>query len=201
MLSATHHSNGRCKKESCVKNAIDMAPSLYSGFGYDFSYFNSNGEVIASNSGIVVIHSTCSMAIKSQIYSTYYSHISITRSNGEFVRLGEVIGHIQLDRKLANCECDISDGETECSLTGPHLHWEVRGRGGEPWDLNHKIISGYKIYTGDVSYDFGCNQTTNCRSNMTVQEIESSCSTVFLRMKDNKTLCPSVQGANKGKTQ
>ena len=197
MMSATHHANQQCVARSCPKSAIDMAPSLYMGYGYQFSYFKSNGEVLASHSGYIVVHSPCKLQVTSTLFTTFYSHISVERKSGEYVRVGDRLGVIQIDRATSNCNCEVEKGNTECS-TGPHLHWEVRDAENKPMDLDGMTISGYKIYTGKESYDVGC-EPENCRSNMTLQEIEDSCSTVFLRVEDNATFCPSVQGANWGK--
>ena len=200
MLSATH-GNQHCSTRSCPKNALDMAPNLFMGFNFNFNYFHSDGEVVASHSGYILVHSPCSLQIKSEYYTTYYSHMKISSeiSSGMIIRAGDLIGRIQLDPHDANCNCEIFEGDFECSLYGPHLHWELRDRRGQPVDLNGQIISGYKIYTGSASHDIGCNQTENCYSNMTTDQIENSCSTVFLRMEDNQTFCPSVHGANMGK--
>ena len=203
MLSATH-SNQHCSKKNrrfCPKNSLDMSPNLFMGFGHSFEYFNSEGAVIASHSGYILIHSPCSLQIKSQDYTSYYSHLKIDSeiSSGKRVQAGDLIGHIQVDPQGANCNCEIFEGDFECSLYGPHLHWELRDRSGQPLDLDGVVISGYKIFTGSDSYDVGCNQTENCHSNMTMDQIESSCATIFLRMEDNQTFCPSVHGANVGK--
>ena len=196
MLSATHHSNEHCFARSCPKSSIDLAPNLFMGFGYDFSYFNSNGEVIAAHSGFVYVHSPCKLQVKSNHFTTFYSHITIGRTTGEYVRAGDHLGFIELQREAANCNCEVQAGKTECS-TGPHLHWEVRDPTNRPMDLDQMVISGFRVYTGTESYDFECGPD-NCRNNMTLEEIESSCSTVFLKMADNTTFCPSVQGANWG---
>merc|ERR1719414_2529364 len=60
------------------------------------------------------------------------------------------------------------------------------------------IISGYQVHTGSESYDVGCNHTENCREGMSLEEIGQSCSTIFLRIEDNKPFCPSIDGANWG---
>ena len=196
MLSATHHANQQCVARSCPKCAIDMAPTLYSDYGHQFTYFNSKGEVLASHSGYILVHSPCKLQVSSTVFTTFYSHISVERRNGEYVRVGDRLGVIEIERDSSNCNCEVQSGNTECS-TGPHLHWEVRDAANKPMDLDGMTISGYTIYTGKESYDVGC-EPDNCRSNMTFQEIEESCSTVFLRVEDNATFCPSVQGANWG---
>ena len=197
MLSGTHHSNEQCSARSCPKSSIDLAPNLFMGFGHDFRYFESQGEVVASHSGLVFIHSPCKLQVKSRLLTTFYSHINTNRSSGEFVRAGEHLGFIEIQREAANCNCEVEAGRTECS-TGPHLHWEVRDTSNKPIDLDGMEISGFQIHTGSESYDFGC-KPENCHNNMTLQEIQNSCSTVFLRMADNITFCPSVQGANWGR--
>ena len=197
MMSATHHSNEQCSSRFCPKSAIDLAPNLFMGFGHDFSYFESQGEVVASHSGYVFVHSPCKLQVKSEKLTTFYSHIAITRKTGEYVRVGERLGFIQIESSLSNCNCEVAAGRTECS-TGPHLHWEVRDPSNRALDLHGMEVSGFKIYTGTESYDFGC-PPENCHNNMTLEEIERSCSTVFLRIVDNVTFCPSVQGANWGK--
>ena len=197
MLSATHHSNEQCYSRSCPKSSIDLAPSLFMGFGHDFRYFESQGEVMASHSGTVYIHSPCKLQVKSRRFTTFYSHITINRSSGEYVRAGDRLGFIELQREAANCNCEVDAGRTECS-TGPHLHWEVRDHANKPMDLDGLEVSGFQIHTGSESYDFECGPE-NCHNNMTLAEIKESCSTVFLRTADNQTFCPSVQGANWGK--
>ena len=197
MLSATHHSNEQCSARSCPKSSIDFAPNLFMGFGHDFRYFESQGEVIASHSGYVYLHSPCKVQVKSRRYTTFYSHISISRRSGEFVNVGDHLGFIELQREAANCNCEVEAGRTECS-TGPHLHWEVRDTSNKPIDLDGMEVSGFQIHTGSESYDFECGPE-NCRNNMTYDEIKASCSTVFRRLVDNVTFCPSVQGANWGK--
>lgn len=197
MLSATHHSNEQCSASSCPKSSIDLAPNLFMGFGYDFSYFESQGEVVASHSGHVYVHSPCKLQVKSRQFTTFYSHINISRRNGEFVKVGEHLGFIELQREAANCNCEVAAGRTECS-TGPHLHWEVRDIANKPMDLDGMEISGFQIYTGSESYDFECDPE-NCWNDMSLEQIDDSCSTVFRRLADGITFCPSVQGANWGK--
>ena len=196
MLSATHPSNKQCSSRSCPKSSLDMAPNLFMGFGHGFEYFNSQGEVVAAHSGEVHVVSPCKLLVKSNKITTFYSHINISRSSGEYVRVGEHLGFIQLHRESANCNCEVSDDRTECS-TGPHLHWEIRDSTNKPMDLKGMIISGYRIHTGTESYDVGCGPE-NCHSSMKFEEIENSCSTIFVRIADNVTFCPSVQGANWG---
>ena len=197
MMSATHHSNEQCSSKFCPKSAIDLAPNLFMGFGHDFSYFESQGEVVASHSGYVFVHSPCKLQVKSKKFITFYSHIETIRKSGEYVKVGETLGFIQIESSLSNCNCEVAVGRTECS-TGPHLHWEVRDPSNIALDLNGMEVSGFKIYTGSESYDLSC-PPENCHNDMTLEEIEGSCSTVFLRIVDNKTFCPSVQGANWGK--
>ena len=197
MMSATHHSNEQCSMKSCPKSSIDLAPNLFMGFGYDFRYFQSQGEVVAAHSGYIHIHSPCKLQVKSRQFTTFYSHIRISAISGQYVRAGERLGFIEIEREAANCNCEVEAGRTECS-TGPHLHWEVRDKENRPIDLDNMIVNGFQIHTGDDSYDFGC-KPENCWNNMTLEEIHSSCSTVFRRILDNTTFCPSVQGANWGK--
>ena len=199
MISATHHSNEQCSIKSCPKSSLDLAPNLYMGWSYDFGYFQSQGEVVAAHSGEVHIHSPCKLQVKSLQFTTFYSHINISVFNGQYVKAGESLGFIQLQREDSNCNCEVEAGRTECS-TGPHLHWEVRDTENRPIDLDGMIVNGYQIHTGDESYDFGC-KPENCWSNMTLDDINSSCSTVFRRIVDNTTFCPSVQGANWGNIQ
>ena len=196
MLSATHHSNKYCSEKSCPKSSIDLAPNLFMGFGFSFEYFESEGEVTAAHSGTVDVISPCKVSVRSNKFVTYYSHINVTRRNGEYVRVGDSLGFIQLLREEANCNCEISAGDTECT-TGPHLHWEVRDSGNKPIDLNNMIISGFVIHTGTSSYDLECG-TEECYNNMTIEDIEQSCSTVYRRLIDNATFCPNKQGANWG---
>ena len=173
-----------------------MAPNLFMGFGKKFTYFNSDGEVVAAHAGEVLVHSPCKLQVKSRVLTTYYGHIKVERASGEYVQAGERLGFIETDRASSNCNCEVSAGNTECS-TGPHLHWEVRDATNRPISLENMTISGFKVYTGKESYDFGCGPE-NCRNNMTLAEIEKSCSTVYRRVADNVTFCPSVQGANWG---
>ena len=196
MLSATHHSNQHCSSRNCPKSSIDMAPNLFMGFGKKFTYFNSDGEVVAAHSGEVFVHSPCKLQVTSRVFTTFYSHINHRRTRGEYVQAGEILGFIETDRSSSNCNCEVESGNTECS-TGPHLHWEVRDPANRPLSLEGMIISGFMIYTGMESYDVGCGPE-NCHSNMTLEEIENSCSTVYRRLSDNVTFCPSVQGANWG---
>ena len=78
MMSATHHSNEQCSMKSCPKSSIDLAPNLFMGFGYDFRYFQSQGEVVAAHSGYIHIHSPCKLQVKSCQFTTFYSHIRIS---------------------------------------------------------------------------------------------------------------------------
>ena len=196
MLSATHHSNQQCNARTCPKGAIDMAPNLFMGFGHGFEYFNSDGHVIASHSGTIYVHSPCSLQVQSPYYNTFYSHISVERRTNDFVRAGDILGKIQLDPYNANCNCEVAAGDTECS-TGPHLHWELRDSDNRPMDLNGIKISNFMVKTGSESYDIGCENS--CHNNMTMEEVRNTCSTVFVRLDDNVTFCPSVQGANFGR--
>ena len=197
MISATHHSNEQCSIKSCPKSSLDLAPNLFMGFSYDFGYFQSQGEVVAAHSGYIHIHSPCKLQVKSRKFTTFYSHIRVSTINGQYVKAGERLGFIELEREEANCNCEVAAGRTECS-TGPHLHWEVRDKENRPIDLDGMIVNGFQIHTGKESYDFGCGPE-NCWSNMTLEEINISCSTVFRRIADNTSFCPSVQGANWGK--
>ena len=197
MLSATHHSNEQCSARSCPKSSLDLAPNLFMGFGYDFRYFESEGEVVAAHSGYIHVHSPCKLQVKSPKFTTFYSHIRISKRSGDYVKAGDHLGYIEIEREAANCNCEVEAGRTECS-TGPHLHWEVRDLGNKPLDIDGMLVSGFEIHTGSESYDFGC-PSEECHNNMTLVEIENSCSTVFRRLEDNTTFCPSVQGANWGK--
>ena len=198
MFSATHHSNEQCSSRSCPKSSLDLAPNLFMGYGYDFRYFESEGEVIAAHSGYIHVHSPCKLQVKSTQFTTFYSHIRISKRSGDYVRVGDHLGYIEIEREAANCNCEVEAGRTECS-TCPHLHWEVRDLGNKPLDLDGMMVSGFEIHTGSESYDFGCS-SEECHNNMTLEEIKHSCSTVFRRLVDNTTFCPSVQGANWGMT-
>ena len=84
-------------------------------------------------------------------------------------------------------------GRTECAH-GPHLHWSARATNGKPISLDDMAsISGYKIKTGTNSYDEGC-EAGSCTTEMKSEQIESSCSTIFIKLDANKTYCPSVTG-------
>ena len=199
------HQHQHCStfnRRNCPKNSLDMAPSLYMGFGHKFTYFQSEGIVVASHSGYLHIYDTCSLEVHSIRHGirTYYSHIRVKEGirSGQSVKVGDQLGVIELDAFSSNCNCEVAAGDKECSI-GPHLHWELRDGKGEPIDLNNMIISGYQVHTGSESYDVGCNHTENCREGMSLEEIGQSCSTIFLRIEDNKSFCPSIDGANWGK--
>lgn len=84
-------------------------------------------------------------------------------------------------------------GRTECA-EGPHLHWSARATNGKPISLDDMAsISGYKIKTGANSYDEGC-EAGSCTTEMNSEQIEGSCSTIFIKLESNKTYCPSVTG-------
>ena len=200
-IGATHQ-NQHCTRRNCPKNSLDLAPSLFQGFGHEFTYFQSDGIVVASHSGFLHIYDSCSLEVYSHRHGirTYYSHIRVKEGleSGQRVKVGDQLGMIELDPYAGNCNCEVAAGDRECSI-GPHLHWELRGDNHEPIDLDRIMISGYEVHTGSTSYDLGCNHTENCRDDMSLEEIDRSCSTIFLRIEDNKVFCPSVDGANWGK--
>ena len=195
-MGPTHHSNKFCYGDKCRKTSIDFAPSLFMNFGQTFEYFNSDGTVVASHAGEVVVDNDCSMSIYGDNVQTYYSHIKVKSNNGDRVEQGEEIGQIALSRERANCNCEISKDETECAV-GPHLHFEVRSENGEPVDINGYIFSGFRVKTGLKSYDKGCGPE-HCRSGMSASEVEASCSTIFIRLSDDETFCATHQGAGLG---
>ena len=93
-------------------------------------------------------------------------------------------------------------GHNECAH-GPHLRWSARTTNGKPISLDDiGSISGYKIKTGltclddeasSCTYDEGC-EAGNCTTNITSQQVQSSCSTIFKKVDEDKTYCPSVTG-------
>lgn len=196
MLSATHHSSRNCNATSCPKSSIDLAPNLFMGFGFTFEYFHSKGEVVAAHSGTVHVISPCKLSVRSSYFATFYGHITISRKSGEYVEVGEQLGFIDINSETSNCNCEVWSGNRECAI-GPHLHWEVRDASYAPIDLNEFIINGFEIHTGSESYDLGCGPQ-NCHTNMTIEEIKHSCSTVYRRISDNAIFCPNKQGANWG---
>ena len=211
-----------CKDHSCVKNSLEFSPALYSPFGTKFSYFDSLGTVHASHSGYAYVNKDfpCRVEIHrpgEKGIITTYSHIRVDVKNNQKVEKGDAIGFIETRRMEANCACDPANGKrkqnhdfissqfahilifnalighNECAH-GPHLRWSARTTKGKPISLDDiDSISGYEIKTGTNPYDEGC-EPGNCTTNMTPQQVNSSCSTIFKKVDEDKTYCPSVTG-------
>ena len=107
-IGPTHHSNKHCSTDFCPKSAIDLSPSLYHAYGYDFDYFGSEGKVVAAHGGEVFIISTCKLMVRAHDLWTYYSHIKIKVKSGDRVRPGDALGYIELDRVNSNCNCEVA---------------------------------------------------------------------------------------------
>ena len=75
-------------------------------FGEDFSYFKSAGTIIAAHRGIAHHLSPCKLAIVGDNWQTWYSHINIAVGNFQQVEQGDIIAFIEMQRLVANCECD-----------------------------------------------------------------------------------------------
>ena len=155
-----------------VPSSLDMGPSLYISWNHDYKFLGMDGSVVASHTGHVYIHSTCSVEITAGRYSTYYAHIKVRKNstndhfvkqggiiffyfytkvsknltNDHFVKQGDVIGTIESRPDLANCLCNWATESYSCS-NGPHLHWEVR-RDGFPISLDKMHVGGIQITTG-----------------------------------------------------
>ena len=92
-----------------------MAPTLYTPFGGDFKYLNSDGVVHAAHSGEAItsrLH-PCQMGIISEGengFMSRYSHIYVLADNKQRIEKGDVIGIIETRRDEANCACDSTKG-------------------------------------------------------------------------------------------
>ena len=90
-------------------------------------------------------------------------------------------------------------GNRECS-EGAHVHWSLLDLNGKPKDLNGVIVSGFRIKTGSKPYNDHGNCKGECKPNMTKQEVDESCSTVFTKIDDDdnddndKRFCPTITG-------
>ena len=106
-IGPSHHSD-YCKGKRCTKSSLDFAPSLFMSFEEDFSYFGSEGTIVASHRGTA--HrphgSPCKLAIVGVHLQTWYSHMRITVEDYQEVEQGDVIGFVETRRSQANCECD-----------------------------------------------------------------------------------------------
>ena len=76
-----------------VPSSLDMGPSLYISWNHDYKFLGMDGSVVASHTGHVYIHSTCSVEITAGRYSTYYAHIKVRKNstNDHFVKQGGLI--------------------------------------------------------------------------------------------------------------
>ena len=84
-------------------------------FEEDFSYFGSEGEVIAAHRGTARHLASCKLAIVGENLTTWYSHIIITIEDWQEAEQGDGIGIVETHRSQANCECD----PTYCKLELP----------------------------------------------------------------------------------
>ena len=174
-----------------IPASIDMGPTLYNDWKFNYDFLGSNGSVVASHDGLVYIHSTCSLEIKYGAFSTYYSHISVSPGlkNNMQVRKGEYIGKIEVQPDKALCLCDWEKASYSCS-TGPHLHWEVR-RDGRPISLDNMVVGGIRIRAGKYDRDASCSDPEHCL--LARDTLDTPCATYFIDADDN-IYCPSVRG-------
>ena len=92
-----------------------MAPTLYTPFGGDFTYLNSDGVVHAAHSGRAITSRAhpCQMEIIAdgeKGFISRYSHILVLAKNKQRVEKGDAIGIIETRRDEANCACDSTKG-------------------------------------------------------------------------------------------
>ena len=122
-LSATH-SGAIEGLEKWIPSSIDMAPSLYQEWNYNYDYLGLNGTVVASHAGRIHLFSSCSVEVIANEYSTYYGHLRIldTLKNNMTVRRGQVIGTIETKPDNALCLCNWAKKQYSCSTGNLYKH-------------------------------------------------------------------------------
>ena len=106
-----------------------MAPTLYTPFGGDFTYLNSDGVVHAAHSGIAVKLSPCQMDIigdGENAFVSRYSHISVLAENEQRIQQGDVFGIIQTSTVMLHALASALDNRG-CFMA----HWQAASPGQE----------------------------------------------------------------------
>ena len=115
-LSPTHNGVDQTEVDEYIPSALDMAPSLYNNWLAPFDYLGSTGDVHAAHSGIVKVHSDCSLEVVAGKFSTYYGHLEVRQNiDNSFVKQGTYLGAIELHPDKAQCNCDWESESYECS--------------------------------------------------------------------------------------